>query len=214
LVDLAGFPKDLYYMYKSEWTDESVLHIFPHWNWKAGDTVDVWAYFNDADAVELFLNGKSLGTKKKQGDDLHVWWRVPYEAGILKAVSTNNGKKVLTQEIKTAGAPSKIILNADRNKINAGGSDLSFITISVTDKDGNIVPDANNLIHFNISGEGFIAGLDNGNETDLESFKGTTHKVFNGLALAVIQSNGNKGEINVEATADGLQPATIKIKTE
>ncbi|HYK44107.1 MAG TPA: glycoside hydrolase family 2 TIM barrel-domain containing protein, partial [Parafilimonas sp.] len=214
LVDLAGFPKDLYYMYKAEWTDEPVLHIFPHWNWKSGDTIDVWAYYNHADAVELFLNGKSLGVKKKQGDDLHVMWRVPYDPGTLKAVSTNNGKKVLTQEIKTAGAAVKIVLTADRNKITADGSDLSFVTVSITDKDGNPVPDASNLIHYSISGEGFIAGLDNGSETDLASFKGHDHKTFNGLGLAVIQSNGTKGKINLTATADGLQAASVEIKAE
>src|SRR5258706_7208737 len=201
-------------MYKSEWTDEPVLHIFPHWNWKAGDTIDVWAYYNHADGVELFLNGKSLGMKEKDGDDLHVMWRVVYESGVIKAVSLKNGKKVLTQEIKTAGAPSKIILSADRNKIDADGSDLSFITVSITDKDGNVVPGANNLIHYNITGEGSIAGLDNGSETDLESFKGVQHKTFNGLGLAVIQSNGNKGKINLQASADGLQPAGIEIKAE
>jgi beta-galactosidase len=214
LVDIAGFPKDLYYMYKSEWTDEPVLHIFPHWNWKTGDTIDVWAYYNHADAVELFLNGRSLGVKKKEGDDLHVMWRVTYEPGVLKAVSMQGGKKVLTQEIKTAGAPAKIILSADRNKIHAGGSDLSFVTVTIADKDGNTIPDANNLIHYSISGEGFIAGLDNGSETDLEPFKGTQHKTFNGLGLAVIQSNGNKGKINLQASADGLQPASIEIKAE
>lgn len=214
LVDIAGFPKDLYYMYKSEWTDEPVLHVFPHWNWKQGDIVDVWAYYNHADAVELFLNGKSLGVKKKDGDDLHVMWRVPYEPGVLKAVSMNNGKKVLTREINTAGAPAKIVLTADRSKIKADGSDLSFVTISITDKDGIVVPDANNLIRYTVNGEGFIAGLDNGSETDLEPFRGTQHKAFNGLGLVVIQSNGNKGKISLQASADGLAPATIEIKAE
>jgi beta-galactosidase len=214
LIDLAGFPKDLYYMYKSEWTDEPVLHIFPHWNWKQGDTIDVWAYYNHADAVELFLNGKSLGVKKKEGDDLHVMWRVPYTPGMLKAVSMKGGKTVLTREIKTAGAPARIVLSADRNHIHADGSDLSFITVTITDKDGTMVPDANDLIHYNISGEGVIAGLDNGSEIDLESFKGTQHKAFNGLGLAVIQSNGNKGKINLQVSADGLQAAAIEIKAE
>ena len=106
IIDLAGFPKDSYYMYQSEWTDKPVLHIFPHWNWKAGDTVDVWAYYNQADEVEFFLNGKSLGVKKKQGDDLHVRWRVVYEPGTLMAVSRKNKVVVLKREIKTAGKPA------------------------------------------------------------------------------------------------------------
>jgi beta-galactosidase len=104
IIDLAGFPKDSYYMYQSEWTNKPVLHLLPHWNWKAGDNVDVWAYFNNADEVELFLNGKSLGTRRKQGDDLHVQWRVPFEAGVLRALSRRNGKVVLTDEVRTARA--------------------------------------------------------------------------------------------------------------
>ncbi|MGH9830067.1 MAG: glycoside hydrolase family 2 TIM barrel-domain containing protein, partial [Blastocatellia bacterium] len=106
IVDLAGFPKDTYYMYQSEWTDKPVLHVFPHWNWKPGQTVDVWAYFN-TEEVELFLNGKSLGTKRKSGDELHVVWSVPFEPGVLKAVARTGGKVILTQEIKTAGTPAK-----------------------------------------------------------------------------------------------------------
>src|SRR5947207_10562053 len=181
IIDLAGFPKDVYYMYQSEWTNKTVLHVFPHWNWKQEDTVDVWAYYNNADEVELFLNGKSLGVKRKTGDDLHVWWRVKYEPGMIKAISRKNGKVVLTKEIRTAGKPAKIILTADRKNIKADGSDLSFITATITDENGNTVPDANNLIHFKIDGEGFIAGTDNGSETDLSSFKSGQHKAFNGL---------------------------------
>src|SRR5450432_2614322 len=125
IIDLAGFPKDIYYMYQSEWTDKTVLHIFPHWNWKKGDTVDIWAYYNNADEVELFLNGKSLGSKRKTGDDLHVYWRINYIPGTLKAISKKNGKVVLTKEIKTAGIPAKIILSSDRKLIKADGNDLS-----------------------------------------------------------------------------------------
>jgi beta-galactosidase len=95
IVDLAGFSKDVYYMYQSEWTNKPVLHLLPHWNWETGKTIDVWAYYNNADEVELYLNGKSLGIRKKAGDDLHVMWRVKYEPGTLKAVSRKNGKTVL-----------------------------------------------------------------------------------------------------------------------
>lgn len=214
IVDLAGFPKDVYYMYQSEWTSKPVLHIFPHWNWKQGDSIDVWAYYNNADAVELFLNGKSLGKRSKHGDDLHVMWRVAFEPGTLKAISTNNGKIVLTQEIKTAGAPAKILLSADRNGITADGKDLSFVTITIVDKDGNMVPDADNLVQYKISGNGSIASLDNGSETDLESFKGTQHKTFNGLGLCVIQSTTTKGKIELQATTDRLQSASIVITTK
>ena len=214
IVDLAGFPKDSYYLYQSLFTDKDVLHIFPHWNWKPGQTIDVWAYYNHADEVELFLNGKSLGVKKKTGDDLHVMWRVTYQPGTLKAVSRKNGKVVLTKEIKTAGAPAKIIVNADRSNIKADGKDLSFVTVTVVDKDGNMVPDAGNLIKFSISGNGFIAGTDNGCETDLTSFKSTERKAFNGLALAVIQSNSKAGAIKLTATSEGLSSSTIDINAK
>lgn len=211
IIDLAGFPKDTYFMYQSEWTNKPVLHIFPHWNWKVGDTVDVWAYYNNADEVELFLNGKSLGTKRKTGDDLHVWWRVNYEPGTLKAVSRKNGKVVLTKEIKTAGAPAKIILSADRKTVNGKENELCFVKATIVDKDGNVVPDAGNLIHFNVTGDGFVAGTDNGCETDLTSFKSTDRKAFNGLALAVLQSKQKPGTIQLKATADGLQPASVSV---
>src|SRR5205814_986584 len=119
IIDLAGFPKDVYYMYQSVWTNQPVLHIFPHWNWKPGDTVDVWAYYNNADEVELFLNDKSQGVRKKQADEYHVMWRLPYVPGTLKAVSRKNGKTVLTKTIRTAGAAARISLQADRSSIKA-----------------------------------------------------------------------------------------------
>jgi beta-galactosidase len=211
IIDLAGFPKDTYFMYQSEWTNKTVLHIFPHWNWKVGDTIDVWAYYNNADEVELFLNGKSLGTKRKTGDDLHVWWRVKYEPGTIKAISRKNGNIVLSKEIKTAGEPAKIILSADRKEINGKDNELCFVKATIVDKDGNVVPDANNLVHFNVNGDGFVAGTDNGCQTDLTSFKSTKRKAFNGLALAVLQSKQKPGAIQLIATADGLQPATVTI---
>src|SRR5690606_25140594 len=110
IIELAGFPKDTYYLYQSEWTDQPVLHLSPHWNWKPGDTVDVIAYYNNADEVALSLNGKSLGTRKKQNDSLHVKWRVPYKAGTLLAVSRKAGKEVLRREVRTAGKSAKIQL--------------------------------------------------------------------------------------------------------
>lgn len=211
IVDLAGFPKDVYYMYQSEWSDKPVLHIFPHWNWKNGETVDVWAYYNQADEVELFLNGKSLGRKHKEGDQLHVMWRVPFEAGTLKAVSYKNGKKVLSEEIQTAGQPVAIRLNADRNTISADGKDLSFVTAEVVDAKGIVVPIASNLIHFSVEGEGFIAGTDNGDATDSISLKKSERHLFNGKALVVVQAKKKTGKIVLRATAEGLKPVEIEI---
>ena len=214
IIDLAGFPKDSYYMYQSEWTDKPVLHIFPHWNWKKGETVDVWAYYNQADEVELFLNGKSLGTKKKKGDDLHVMWRVKFNPGTLKAISRKNGHTVLTSEIKTAGPAAAIILTADRKMISADGNDLSFISAKIVDAAGNPVPRADNLIRFSVQGEGKIIATDNGNETSMESFQSEDRKAFNGLCLAVVQSNGKAGSIQITATADGLTKASVEIKSK
>jgi beta-galactosidase len=214
IIDLAGFPKDIYYMYQSEWTNKPVLHIFPHWNWQPGKVVDVWAFYNHADEVELYLNGKSLGVRKKTGDDLHVMWRVKYVPGTLKAVSRKDGKVVLTQVIHTAGAPAKIELIADRKVINADGKDLSFITVKILDKNGNMVPDADNLVDFKLNGNAFIASVDNGDPVSHDSFKVNYRKAFHGLALAIVQSKETPGNINFTATSKGLQSAALTIKAK
>jgi beta-galactosidase len=213
IVDLAGFPKDVYYMYQSEWTNKPVLHIFPHWNWSEGQQVDVWVYYNNADEVELYLNGKSLGSKKKQGDSLHVMWRVSYEPGIVKAVSRKNGRVVLTREIKTAGRPAKIQLNADRKILKANGEDLSFITVKVVDAEGNLVPYADDLINFEVNGEGFIAAVDNGSQTSKELFKASFRKAFNGQCLAIIRTTEKKGTIVVRAMSKGFPTSSVILKS-
>ncbi|MEI9809789.1 MAG: glycoside hydrolase family 2 TIM barrel-domain containing protein [Bacteroidota bacterium] len=210
IIDLAGFPKDVYYMYQSIWTDKPVLHILPHWNWKEGQTIDVWAYYNNADEVELFLNGQSLGAKRKSGDDLHVMWRLPFKTGVLKAVSRRNGKIVLTKEIKTAGSPAKIILESNKKIISSKNNDLDFVTVKVVDKDGNLVPDADNLVHFSVDG-GTIAGVDNGSQTSMESFKDNKRKAFNGLCLTVVKPTDKNGVITFRATSEGLKTAAISI---
>ena len=214
IIDLAGFPKDVYYMYQSEWTNKTVLHIFPHWNWTPGKIVDVWAYYNNADEVELFLNGKSIGVKKKTGDDLHVMWRLKYEPGTLKAVSRKNGKVVMTREIHTAGKPAKIQLWPDRTGMSANGKDLSFVTVRILDSKGNVVPDADNLVNFKIDGQGFIAGVDNGDENSHDSFKASYRKAFNGLALAIIQAKDKGGNVTLTATSKGLAPATVVLQVK
>ncbi|MBN2426387.1 MAG: DUF4982 domain-containing protein [Calditrichaceae bacterium] len=212
IIDLAGFPKDAYYLYQSEWTDKPVLHIFPHWNWKEGELIDIWAYTN-CDEVELFLNGKSLGIKKKEPDVYHLCWRLNFKPGTLKAIGRLKNGEILTKEIKTAGLPAKIILEADRKIINADGTDLSFITIKIADADNHLVPDANNTVEFKINGVGALIGVDNGLQTSHESFKSDYRKAFNGRCLAVIQSSRQKGDIILEVKSDGLERNTIKIET-
>ena len=214
IVDLAGFPKDAYYLYQSVWTKDPVLHIFPHWNWTNGQTIDVWAYYSGADEVELFLNGKSLGSKRKANEELHVMWRTQFSPGVLKAVSRKDGKVVLTRERRTSGAPAKLVVNADRTTLSANGRDLSFVTIEVVDKDGNMVPTASNNIHFEVNGQGFLAGVDNGWQTDLTSFKGKEKRAFNGMCLGIIQSNGSIGHIQLKVSSPGLQGAVIHLQAK
>jgi len=210
IIDLAGFPKDAYYFYQSEWTTKPMLHLFPHWNWKSGQTVDVWAYFN-GDEVELFLNGRSLGTKRKTGEDFHVLWRVPFEPGTLRAVSRRNGKIELTKEVRTAEPAAKIALIADRRMIKADGVDLSFVTVQIVDKNGTVVPHADNVVNLDVKGVGFVAGLDNGNQISHEPFKTNRKKAFHGQLMALIQSKGQPGKILVRATSGGLAPTSIGI---
>ncbi len=209
IIDLAGFPKDPYYFYQSEWTDKPVLHIFPHWNWKSGEKVDVVAYFNHADEVELFLNGRSQGTKRKQDRDMHVFWRLPFEPGVLKAVSRKDGRVMLTREVRTAEAPARIVLVPDRRTIKADSRDLSFVTVKVVDKNGTLVPGADNLIKFDVTGQGWIAGVDNGNQISHEPFKASQRKAFHGMALAIVQAKRRSGQIVLKATADNLVPASV-----
>jgi len=213
IVDLAGFPKDVYYMYQSEWAKKDVLHIFPHWNWKEGQTIDIWAYSN-ADEVELFLNDKSLGVKKKQGDDLHLMWRVPYTPGTLKAISRTSGKEVLVKVVKTAGAPARIVVTADRSTIRADGNDLSYLTVDVVDANGIIVPNADNLVKFQVEGSGSIVGVDNGDPVSHESFKALQRKAFHGKCLVVIQSGDKPGIVKLIANSDGLTANAVEITTK
>lgn len=215
IIDLAGFPKDVYYMYQSEWRpDKAVLHLFPHWNWTPGQDIDLWAYYNNADEVELFVNGESQGVRSKGKDDFHVMWRVKFEPGVVKAISRKEGKVVAEQEIRTAGEPAQIRLTPDRSTIQADGKDLSFVTVEIVDKDGNLCPNAENDVTFAVEGAGFIAGVDNGSPISMEKFKDNHRKAFYGKCLVVVQNNGADGNIKLTATAEGLGKTvnTIKVK--
>lgn len=215
IVDLAGFPKDVYYMYQSEWRpDKTVLHLFPHWNWTPGQTVDLFAYYNNADEVELFVNGKSQGVRSKGDGEYHVMWRVPFEPGTIKAVSRKAGKTVAEQVINTAGEPAQIRLTPDRATIAADGNDLSFVTVEILDSDGNLCPTAVNEVTFTVEGAGQNEGVDNGNPISLERFKADSRKAMAGKALLIVRNNGKKGDINVKAVSPGLSDAAVTLKAK
>lgn len=215
IVDLAGFPKDVYYLYQSEWTDRPVLHLFPHWNWTPGEVVDMWCYYNQADEVELFVNGRSQGIRQKSEDTLHAVWRVTFEPGTVKVIARKDGEIVGEKEIHTAGEPSCIRLTADNSRIHADGKDLSFVTVEVLDKKGNLCPNAENLIRFSVEGSAKIAGVDNGSPISLERFKDDKRKAFYGKCLVVLQSIGGiPGKAVLTATSEGLRQAVLTVEVE
>ncbi len=229
IFDLAGFPKDVAYLYKAELTNDTVLHLFPHWNWGdetyAGEgiapslldengMVDLWAYYNNADEVELFVNGESQGRKSKGDglDSLHVWWRVKYAPGEIRAVSYKGGTIVAEAVRKTAGRPDHVVLVPEKKQIFADGRDLSYVDVYVCDKDGNICPNASNLVKFSVSGPAKVVGVDNGSPISLERFQATQRRAFYGSCLVVLQGKrGQAGTATLTATSDGLQGSTIEL---
>ena len=215
IIDLAGFPKDSYYMYQSEWTEKPVLHLFPHWNWIEGQTIDMWCYYNQADEVELFINGKSQGVRKKaDSHQYHVMWRVTFEPGEVKVVARKDGKQVREQVIRTAGAPDHIRLTSDRNAIYANGKSLAFVTVEIVDKEGNVCPNAENQVFFSVEGNATIAGVDNGLQTSMERFKADNRKAFAGKCLVVLQAKKNPGSIRLTAKGVDLRQATLELSAE
>lgn len=215
IVDLCGFPKDCYYMYRSEWTNNPTLHLFPHWNWNVGDKIDMWVYYNTADEVELFLNGKSLGKRTKTSDRLHaIWENVEFEAGEITAIGYKNGKEILRHSRKTAGKAEKIILTADRKVLKADGYDLAYVTVECADAKGNLVPTAMNQLYFEVDGVGELVGVDNGNAAGGESLKGNKMKLFNGKAIAIVRTKRNEsGKITLKVTSDDMESATVKLSS-
>lgn len=247
-MDTAGFPKDMYYLFKSQWTTDPMVHLLPM-NWtdhKPGEQVSVWAYSN-VDAVELFLNGKSLGTRtfdhqtttdgrsyletrEPSGDDknvasgrfpgsytgpngnsgkLHLTWTVPFAPGKLVAVATKSGKEVARDRIDTAGTPATVRLTPDKKVITSDGRSLSYITADIVDDHGVVVPGADNLIDFEVTG-GKLAGTDNGRSEDAGNYKASSRHAFNGKALAIIGSTAS-GPVTIRARGAGLEPGTATV---
>ncbi len=235
-LDLVGFPKDSYYLYQSQWTEEPMLHLFPHWNWEGheGDVIPVLAYTN-VETVELYVNGKYFGEKRIQfprkgttcgwncyGEEpvdvttagLHASWDVPYEPGTIKAVGKRNGEVVVTKEITTTGDPAAIQLSVDQKTLSANHRDVAHLKVEVVDENGNVVPRADNEITFEVEGEGKLIGIGNGNPRDHTSHKANHRKAFNGLALAIIQATGKPGSITITARVDGSKNQKITIQTQ
>jgi len=221
IVDMCGFPKDYFYYYTAWWKKEPSLHLFPHWNWEGreGDEIPVWVYSN-LDEVELFVNGKSVGSKKVPHLG-HLEWKVRYEPGTIEARGSRNGQVVLTEKRETTGAPAQLRLTADRTEIDADGEDLAILKVEVLDKQGRLVPTAMNKVAFNISGAGKLIGVGNGDPNCQESDKAPARSLFNGLAQVIVQSMKRPGEIHIEATKDlkqwdapVLTPAQLTITTK
>jgi beta-galactosidase len=215
ILDVCGFPKNIYYYYKSWWTNEDILHISPHWNWpdKIGKPIDVWVNSN-AEQVELFLNGKSLGQKTMERNS-HLQWNVLYEPGILEAIGYKNGKKI-TAKVETTEQASQVVISTDKTILNADGKDVTVINISITDEKGREVPTANNMISFAISENAKIIGVGNGDPSSHEPDKCATHSwqrsAFNGKCQVIIQAEKNTGEVTFEAKSIGLKSATKILK--
>lgn len=217
IIDLAGFRKDRFYLYQAHWRpDLPMAHILPHWTWpeRVGQVTPVHV-FTSGDEGELFLNGKSLGRKKKGSFEYRLRWDdVVYQPGTLKVVTYKNGKKWATDTMNTAGEPAKLKLEPDRDQIRADGSDLSFVTMTVTDEAGTTAPRATNQIHFDIEGPGEIVATDDGDPTSFESFQSHSRNAFNGRCLVIVRAKpGQPGEIRLISKADGLPTGVLSMKT-
>ncbi|MGC3958411.1 MAG: beta-galactosidase GalB [Verrucomicrobiota bacterium] len=215
IIDLAGFKKDRFYLYQSRWRpDLPMAHLVPHWTWpeRVGQVTPVHV-FTSGDEAELFLNGQSLGRKKKGAFEYRLRWDdVTYQPGALKVVAYRGGKPWATAEVKTAGEPARLKLEVDRRTISTDGKDLCFVTVVVTDKDGLAVPRAADRIQFSVSGPGEIVATDNGDPTSFESFQSPIRKAFNGKCLAIVRGQkGRAGSIEVTATAEGLVGGKVSL---
>ncbi len=214
IMDVCGFPKDNFYYYKAWWTDEPVLHLFPHWNWEGreGQEIDVWCHTN-LERVELFLNGRSLGSQVVS-KDTHVAWKVKYEPGSLEARGFRGGRQMLTARRETAGAPARLVLRPDRARISADGEDVSMVAVEVVDAEGRTAPLAGNEIAFQVTGSGRLLGVGNGDPSSHEADKASRRRAFNGLCMAIVQASKQAGQIQVDATSPGLTGASIRIVCE
>lgn len=217
IMDMCGFPKNIYYYYQSWWKDDDVLHISPHWNWKGseGKQINVWVNSN-ADSVELLLNGKSFAIKRMIRNS-HLEWNIEYESGTLEAIGFRKGKRI-TKKIETTGNAYKIVLTPSKSILTANGNDAVVINVTVEDKEGREVPNAQHLIQFGIQGDGRIIGVGNGDPSSHEPDKCEDGKwqraLFNGKCQMILQAGKNKGLATIEARSKDVQSASITIQLQ
>lgn len=212
ILDQCGFPKDVYYYYQSVWGSKPMVHLLPHWNWagKEGQPIDVWAYSNAA-KVELFLNGQSLGAKVMPQNG-HLSWPVPYAPGTLSARAFDAAGTLIAQDtVETTGSPAALSLSTDRTVLTADGEDLTMIEVDVRDAQGRIVPTADNMVSFTLSGPGRIAGVGNGDPSCHEPDQASSRSAFHGKCLVIVGANDAPGSLTLTANAPGLKPATLRL---
>ena len=211
ILDLAGFPKDLFYYYKAWWGEAPAVHVFPPWNWagKEGQPIDVWV-FGNGDSVELFLNGKSLGRKPNPPYE-HLSWQVSYMPGKLEARTYSHGKLIATDAVSTAGAPAGLKVVTDRLKLIGDNEDTTMIEVAIVDAQGRVVPTAANNVSFSVSGPAWIAGVGNGDPSSHEPDRASSRHAFNGHCLGLIQAKGQAGIVVVQVTSPGLKQATLRL---
>ena len=227
IIDLAFLPKERFYLFRSEWnkTDET-LFLLPHWNWKTGDKVPVYAY-TSYDEAELFVNGVSQGKRSKitnypltlggqkealEGRYRLMWEDVPFEAGELKVVAYRDGKAAATRVVRTAGKPHHLVLEADRTVLDADGKDLAYVTVSVVDKEGNVCPMDGREVSFAVTGAGSFRAAANGDPTCLDLFHEPHMHLFSGKLTAILQSGETPGEMTLKAAAKGLKPGSVTVR--
>lgn len=216
-VDTAGFPKDSYYIYQAEWTDgktNPMIHIFPYWDFNEGQMIDVRVCSN-ASRIELFLGEESLGIWEidhKHGQQLVGHWRIPYRKGILRACAYDEAGNIIAEDIRSSfGEAYELVVKADKAELRGDGRDLVFLEISAIDREGNPVENAANRVMVEVTGAGRLEGLDNGDSTEEDEYKGNSRRLFNGKLLAVISADAAWGEAAVRITSDGLTEASLTI---
>ncbi|WP_413777972.1 DUF4982 domain-containing protein [Caproicibacterium sp. XB1] len=216
-IDTAGFPKDTYYHYQAEWTDcktHPMVHLLPYWDFNEGQMIDVRIYSN-APRVELFWNGVSQGAQNidhTHGTELEGNWRLPYHKGTLKAIAYDKDGNPIAEDVQSSfGDPVRVALQANKPQLAADGTDLLFVEINTLDENGTFVANSRSRIHVTVSGAGRLIGLDNGDSTDYESYKGTSRRLFSGRLLAIIAAKTEPGEIRITAASPSLEPAMLTV---